>query len=288
MGLLAHISKFGYYLTVLLERSSISMADIIVAPTVTKLGPDAFGAVLVTGSHGGRYPGRLAAGAGVRAAIFHDAGLGRDEAGIGSLALLDGFGIAAVAVAHDSARIGDTADMLARGRISRANRTATALGVTPGMGCAAAAERLKTAEHRTCEMPKGDELRLVLPRPRPIVLVDSAAMVDPVADIGAILVTGSHGGLVGGVPAMALRVDGFAGVFNDAGIGIDEAGIGRLAALDARGIAGLTVAAASARIGEARSTFEDGIISRVNATAAALGAAVGTPLKPLLECWTSN
>lgn len=261
------------------------MVDIVVAATVTKLGPDAVGAVLVTGSHGGLYPGRLALGAGVRAAIFHDAGLGRDEAGIGSLALLEP--IAAAAVSHDSARIGDTDDMLARGRLSRANPAAMALGVLPGMGCREAAELLKTAQWSVGRIAKSDELRLVLPGPRPIVLIDSAAMVDPVADIGAILVTGSHGGLVGGVPAMALRVDGFAGVFNDAGIGIDEAGIGRLAALDARGIAGLTVAASSARIGEARSTFDDGIISRVNATAAALGAAAGTPLKPLLERWAS-
>ena len=265
------------------------MVEIIVAPTVTKLGLDAFGAVLVTGSHGGLYPGRLAATAGVRAAIFHDAGLGRDEAGVGSLALLDGFGIAAAAVSHISARIGDTDDMLARGRISRANGLASALGVAPGMACAVAAERLKAAEHRRCDVPKGDEVRLVLPHPRrPIVLIDSAAMVDPVADIGAILVTGSHGGLVGGVPAMALRVDGFAGVFNDAGIGIDEAGIGRLPALDARGIAGLTVAASSARIGEARSTFEDGIVSCVNRTAAKLGAEVGMPLRALLERWAAD
>jgi len=261
------------------------MVDIIVAPTVTKLGSDAVGAVLVTGSHGGVYPGRLAIGAGVRAAIFHDAGLGRDEAGIGSLALLKL--IAAAAVSHDSARIGDTDDMLARGWISRANPAAMALGVLPGMGCREAAELLKTAQWSVSKIAKGDEMRLVLPRLRPIVLIDSAAMVDPVADIGAILVTGSHGGLVGGVPAMALRVDGFAGVFNDAGIGIDEAGIGRLPALDVRGIAGLTVAAASARIGEARSTFEDGIISRVNRTAAALGAAEGMPLKPVLERWAA-
>jgi uncharacterized protein YunC (DUF1805 family) len=287
VGLLAHISEFGYYLGVISERASIGMVEIIVAPTVTKLGPDAVGAVLVTGSHGGIYPGRLAIGAGVRAAIFHDAGLGRDEAGIGSLVLLDGFGIPAAAVAYDSARIGDTADMLARGRISRANPAAMALGVRPGMDCREAARLLKAAQWSVSKVAKGDELRLILPRPRPIVLIDSAAMVDPVADIGAIVVTGSHGGLVGGVPGMALRADGFAGVFNDAGIGIDAAGIGRLPALDARGIAGLTVAASSARIGDARSTFEDGIISRVNVTAAALGAAEGMPLKPVLERWAA-
>lgn len=264
------------------------MIEIIVAPTVTKLGSDAVGAVLVTGSHGGLYPGRLAVAAGVRAAIFHDAGLGREDAGVGSLALLEALGIAAAAVGHMSARIGDTGDMLARGRISRANRVAAALGVAPGMACAEAAERLKTADHHRHDLPKGDELRQVLPGARPIVLIDSAAMVDPVADVGAIVVTGSHGGLVGGVPAMALRVDGFAGVYNDAGIGVDEAGIGRLPALDARGIAGLTVSAASARIGEARSTFEDGVISRVNETAARLGAVVGTSLRPLLERWAAD
>ena len=43
----------------------------------------------------------------------------------------------------------------------------------------------------------------------------------------------------------------------------------------ARGIAAATVAAASARIGDARSTYEDGILSRVNARAAALGIAPG-------------
>ena len=43
----------------------------------------------------------------------------------------------------------------------------------------------------------------------------------------------------------------------------------------ARNIASATVAAASARIGDARSTYEDGILSRVNSCAAALGVAPG-------------
>ena len=60
-------------------------------------------------------------------------------------------------------------------------------------------------------------------------------------------------------------------LYNDAGIGKDAAGISRLPALDARGIAAATVSAASERIGDARSSYEDGIISRVNTRAAALG-----------------
>jgi hypothetical protein len=74
-------------------------------------------------------------------------------------------------------------------------------------------------------------------------------------------------------------------VFNDAGIGIDEAGVGRLPALDSRGVAAFTVSSASARIGEGRSTFEDGIVSRVNATAARLGAAEGISARDVLERW---
>jgi len=48
-----------------------------------------------------------------------------------------------------------------------------------------------------------------------------------------------------------------------------------LPALDARGIAAATVSAASARIGDARSTYEDGIVSRINMRAAALGLREG-------------
>ena len=103
---------------------------------------------------------------------------------------------------------------------------------------------------------------------------DSASAVGP-EHAGTIVVTGSHGGLLGGQPAAALKYDALAALFNDAGIGIDEAGVTRLPALDARGIAAATVAAASARIGDARSTYEDGIVSRVNAHAAALGIAPG-------------
>ena len=146
------------------------------------------------------------------------------------------------------------------------------------MACLEAAVLLTGAPHiRATDAPPVGEGRSEIGDGalRRIVLVDSAAMVAP-GDAGAIVVTGSHGGLVGGDPAMALRTDAFAAVFNDAGIGIEEAGIGRLAALERRGVAAFTVAAASARIGEARSSFEDGVISRVNAAAARLGAAAGT------------
>ena len=104
-------------------------AGIVLADTITKLPPEAEGAVVVSGSHGGRYPGALAAKAGARAVILNDAGIGRDGAGTGSLALLDALGIAAATVSHASCRIGDTADMLRRGVISHANQAARATGL---------------------------------------------------------------------------------------------------------------------------------------------------------------
>jgi hypothetical protein len=116
------------------------------------------------------------------------------------------------------------------------------------------------------------------------VLIDSASLVVPNDDMGAIIVTGSHGGLVGGDKALALRADGYAAAFNDAGIGIDRAGLGRLAPLDERSIAAITVDAMTARIGEARSIFE-GVISAANQTAQRLGAQPGVRARGVLEAW---
>jgi hypothetical protein len=262
---------------------------VVAADTITKLPADAAGQVVVSGSHGGRYPGYLAAKAGVRAVILNDAGVGRDAAGIGALAYLDALGIAAAAVSHESCRIGDTQDMLLRGRVSHANAVARAAGVILGLACLEAAVLLTEAAHVRAAAPEVGEGRSEIADAgsRRIVLVDSAAMVAP-EDAGCIVVTGSHGGLVGGDPTMALRTEAFAAAFNDAGIGIDEAGVGRLPALDRRGIAAITVAAASARIGEARSSFEDGIVSRVNGTAARLGAAPRMPARAVLLRWTKG
>lgn len=273
------------------KRAAEGRADapVIAAPTLTEL-PDCTGAVVVTGSHGAAYCGHLAIAARLRAAIFHDAGIGLEEAAIAALAMLDGLGIAAASVSHLSARIGDTDDMLARGTISRANGPASRAGVVAGLACADAVERLRAAPHRTGASLKGEEARRVW-RPqgarRAVILIDSAALVDPEADRGAIIVTGSHGGLVGGDPAMALRAEGAAAFFNDAGIGIDRAGLGRLSPLDRRGIAAVTVSAASARIGEAASTL-DGIVSAANETARARGATEGSPARDLVMRWAMS
>ena len=255
----------------------MSAARLIVADSVTKLGPEAAGAVLVAGSHGGIYAAYLAAKATVRGVILNDAGIGLDEAGIAGLGYLERLGIAAAAIGHETARIGDGADMMARGRLSHINATAARLGCAPAMICAEAAERLAAAMLSAAAPPPYEEARTLLrdePGEPPVWGLDSNSLMRP-EDAGTIVVTGSHGGLLGGKPETAIRVAARAAVYNDAGIGIDKAGLSRLPVLDARGIAGATVAAATARIGEARSAWQTGRLSAVNETARRWGAMIG-------------
>ncbi len=251
-------------------------APIIIADSITRVGPEAAGAVIVNASHGGIYAAYLAAKLHAVAAIFNDAGVGCDGAGIAGLDYLQQFGISAATVGHDTARIGDGADMMASGLITHANAAAASLGVAPGQSCHDAAAALQHAAQTGSAPPEALEAAfLLISEPPQVWALDSASLVLP-DHKHSIVVTGSHGGLLGNRAETALKYDVLGALYNDAGIGKDAAGASRLPALDARGIAAATVAATSARIGDARSTYRDGIISRVNATAAAHGLREGT------------
>lgn len=260
-------------------------AGVVAADTVTRPTEAWKGAVLVAGSHGGVYAAYCAVKGGVRGVILNDAGRGRDDAGIGGSTWCDDLGIPYAAVDTMSARIGNGGDMMARGIVSVANRVAEALGVRPGMSCAEAAAVMTKATLSTAAVPAYEEARAELPpgpSGRRIVLVDSISLVGP-ADVGQVIVSGSHGGILGNEKAAALKIDGHAAFFNDAGVGADGGGFSRLPALDERGIAAGTVAAMSARIGDARSSLDHGVLSRVNATARRLGGAEGMALKAFCE-----
>jgi hypothetical protein len=254
---------------------------ILIADSVTRLGPEHAGSVLIAGSHGGVYAACLAARAGLRAVILNDAGIGLDQAGIAGLAYLDTYDMAAATIGHDSARIGDGADMARRGIVSHVNAAAARLGCAPGQPCLAAAERLEAAPLPAACPPEMAETRHLLldtPDGMKIWALDSASLVRP-DDAGAIVLVGSHGG---GPPANALKADCRAAIFNDAGIGIDGAGIARLKVLDGRGIAAAAVSAESARIGDGRSIWESGIVSVVNDRAAAAGGSVDMTVQDLV------
>lgn len=256
---------------------------VVVTDSVTELDSSARGAVAVSGSHGGVFSARMAAVAGVRGVIFSDAGRGMQDAGVAGLAWLDEYGIAASAVGADTARIGNGPDLFSHGVTTVRNEAAARLGIEPGMTCRAAAGAMtRNGRPRAFAIPQHRESRiLVADGPAAVWVLDSASLVTP-ADDGAVLALGSHGGLPGGDPQRALNCTPALAVFNDAGVGKDLAGIGRLSPLGRRGIPAATVSAATARIGDGLSTLEDGVISHVNEAAANLGVAPGIPLRDLI------
>ena len=107
---------------------------------------------------------------------------------------------------------------------------------------------------------------------RSLRVVDSITELGP-QDAGCLAVSGSHGGISSARYALAARP--LLSVFNDAGVGKDQAGLAALPFLQDHGLAACTVSHASARIGEANSTLADGIISHANPLALALGARAG-------------
>jgi hypothetical protein len=258
-------------------------ADIAAYDSITQMTPADRGRVVVSGSHGGLYAAYVAARDGARAVILNDAGKGLDAAGIAGLDYLEGLGVAAAVVGHDTARIGDAKDVLANGVLTGVNALAARLGCRVGQGCEEAATLLLAAQQSQLKPPPYEESRFVL-RDGPVKIwgLDSAALVKP-EDAGHIVVTGSHGALLGGKPDYAVRADVLGALFHDAGIGKERAGTTRLPALDIRRIAGATVAADSARIGDARSMWATGRISVVNDVARAAGAAVGTTVPEFAE-----
>jgi uncharacterized protein YunC (DUF1805 family) len=115
---------------------------VVIMDSITKVTADDEGAVVVSGSHGGASSGEFALEIPLEAVFFNDAGVGKDDAGIVSLAMLQKRGVACGTVSHTSARIGDAQDMWDHGVISHVNETARKLGLTPGTSLRQALSRL--------------------------------------------------------------------------------------------------------------------------------------------------
>ncbi|MEJ7928727.1 hypothetical protein WG922_01960 [Ramlibacter sp. AN1015] len=111
---------------------------IVLMDSITEVSAQDAGSVAVSGSHGGVSSGGFALEVPLKAAFFSDAGVGKDDAGIAALAMLQERGMAAGAVSHTSARIGDARDVWEHGEIAHLNAAARALGLQVG-------ERLREA-----------------------------------------------------------------------------------------------------------------------------------------------
>ena len=75
-------------------------------------------------------------------------------------------------------------------------------------------------------------------------------------------------------------------VCHDAGMGCEDAGIGRLEPCADMGVPAATVAGATARIGDARSLWNTGRLSAANRLARAAGAAPGMTVPEFAELFT--
>src|SRR5512134_1759520 len=105
---------------------------VILMDSITKVTRDDAGAVVVCASHGGTSSGEFALEVPLKAVIFNDAGVGKDNAGIAAMAMLQARGVPGATVAHTSGRIGDSMDMWENGVLSHVNAVGRAAGLAPG------------------------------------------------------------------------------------------------------------------------------------------------------------
>jgi hypothetical protein len=233
--------------------------------------------VVVVGSFAGAMSLGFALEIGVRGLIAHDAGVGRDAAGVSGLPLADVLRVPAAAVAAASARIGDGESVFSQGVVSHANRRAAALGIVVGQKATDAAFAMLAA-------PAG------APSPEPIVdrrqrivlesvtgrvvLVDSMLFAGP-DNHDDVVCAGSHGGRVNMTRVLEIAPRG--AIFSDAGGARDDSGVNGLRLLDAADVAAAAVDARRARIGDPASTWTDGVISAMNDTAQRAGVRLGQP-----------
>src|SRR5690606_10712276 len=97
-----------------------------------------------------------------------------------------------------------------------------------GMDCRSALALLQAAKVQHYSVPEMAEHRHELNvQGHMVVCIDSASLVKP-ADKNGIVITGSHGGLIAGDASKAINVHVSFAAFNDAGVGIEQAGLGRL------------------------------------------------------------
>ena len=199
-----------------------------------------------------------------------------------ALSLMEKYGIYGATVSAFSAKIGVALET-ARGVISSLNLPARRLGVREGMVAGEAAEMMRRAPGVNIPADRIGEdsqeqshIIHVSPKGTRILTMDSNSMVTRENERDIVL-TGSHGGLVGNRPATKYPV--LAAFYNDAGVGKEQAGISRLPRLQEAGIIGATVDAATARIGVGLETYECGIISYVNSLAREAGIVPGLKAK---------
>lgn len=235
--------------------------------------------VVVSASYSGVLPARFVADHRPRGAIGVDCAIGPEGAGIAGLWYYEALGIPAATVDVMTVLLGNGVDVYEHGSISRVNEPARSCGVTAGMPAREAAALLLDRDPVPAT-PSAVTNRLVVetaPDGRAVVCTDSIAFGLP-EDAGRnVLCTAGHTGR-SAVPYL-LRVRALGFICSDGGRGRDDSGIAGLTLVEPEGLAGATVDARTARMGDGRSTYTDGVISACNAGARATGVREGMPAR---------
>jgi hypothetical protein len=239
--------------------------------------------VVVNASYSGVLPARFVASHRPRAAIGMDCGIGPEGAAIAGLWFYEALAIPAATADVLTVLLGDGVDVFQHGVISRANAQAVACGVRAGMAVSEAA--LLLLETDPVERDPGEitnrEVMVSGPDGRQVVCTDSIAFGLPEDRDRNVLVTAGHTGR-SAVPYL-LDVHPWGFICSDGGRGRDDSGMAGLWAVEDEGLAGATVDARRALMGDGHSTYTDGVISAANRHARARGVAVGMSAKDAAE-----
>ena len=235
--------------------------------------------VVVPASYLGVLPARLMAPHRPRAVIGHDGCIGKDGAGIQGLYYLEALGIPAATADGKTAELGNGRDLYEHGVISRVNILAEQCGVQPGMSVRDAAERLMVEDPTDADV--GTKIRREVvetsPSGRQVVVTDSIIFARPEDRDRNVLVTAGHTGTSGASFLLEFRPWGF--ICSDGGGAKNDSGIAGLDIVAEHGLAGASVDAQTAAIGDAHSTYHDGIIAACNEPARRRGVEVGMAAK---------
>jgi len=239
--------------------------------------------VLVTASYIGVLPARLVHDQLPRAVIGFDGGVGPQGANIAGLWYYEALNIPAAAVDVMSIILGDGVDVYHNGRVSFVNRPAADCGVVKGMAAREAAHQMLTHEpgQPTAYQVTNRQLVHQNTAGRQVVVTDSIIF-GTEADKANVLVTAGHTGRSGARHIINVHPFGF--ICSDGGRGRNDSGMAGLALTNDAGIAGATVDARLARMGDGMSTYEDGIVSAANALALSCGVYVGMTAKAAALC----
>ncbi len=230
--------------------------------------------VVVNASYAGVLPARMVGDHHPRGAIGVDCGIGPESAGIAGLWYLEALNIPAAAVDVMTILLGDGADMYENGVISFINRPAADCGVIKGMSVKEAARKMLDNDPSAPQALEVTNRQVMEEGPdgRKIVCTDSIVFGLP-DDVRNIIVSAGHNGRSSADYIRAINPFGY--ICSDGGGGRDQSGMAALPVAGEMGIAGCTVDARRAKLGDALSTWHDGIISGANRLAQEAGVRVG-------------